>query len=106
MDGKKLKYKRENALKELEKLTQQAGEVQESILQEILERNGETVYLKKYLDRAKFDLSAFKRHVPVITYAGIRPYIQKIANGPDSSLISGQPITEMLIRFYSSDLKL
>ncbi|XP_052208845.1 putative indole-3-acetic acid-amido synthetase GH3.9 [Diospyros lotus] len=95
MDGKRLEYKGEEALKELEKLTGKADEVQESILREILARNGETEYLKKYMAGSS-DVLEFKRRVPVITYNGVRPYIQRIANGEDSSLISGHPITEML----------
>ncbi|KAE9460490.1 hypothetical protein C3L33_07601, partial [Rhododendron williamsianum] len=42
------------------------------------------------------DVGEFKRCVPVIMYNRIRPYIQRIANGEDSSLITGHPITEML----------
>ncbi|OVA14866.1 GH3 auxin-responsive promoter [Macleaya cordata] len=95
MDGKKLEYKGEEALKELEKLTTKADEIQERILKEILTRNGSTEYLKKFMEGST-NVSDFKRLVPVITYAGIRPYIQRIANGEDSSLISGHPITEML----------
>ncbi|XP_050237683.1 putative indole-3-acetic acid-amido synthetase GH3.9 isoform X2 [Mercurialis annua] len=34
--------------------------------------------------------------VPVTTYKDMFPYIQRIANGEDSSLITGHPITEML----------
>lgn len=101
MDGKKLEYKGEEALKELEKLTSKAGEVQEDILRDIITRNGETEYLKKFINNdgggSKKDLLVeFKKRVPVITYKSIRPYIQRIANGEDSSLIIGHPITEML----------
>ena len=95
MDGKKLEYKGEDALKEIEKLTAKAGEVQYVILKEILKRNVETLYLNKYMKRSK-NVSEFKTCVPVITYKNIYPYIQRIANGEDSSLITGQPITEML----------
>ncbi|KAF9605723.1 hypothetical protein IFM89_018119 [Coptis chinensis] len=95
MDGKRLEYKGEEALKELERLTEKSDEVQENILKEILKQNGLTEYLNKYLDGST-EVSAFKSLVPVITYADIRPYIQRIANGEDSSLISGQTITEML----------
>ena len=98
MDGKKLEYKGEDALKEIEKLTAKAGEVQYVILKEILKRNVETLYLNKYMKRSK-NVSEFKTCVPVITYKNIYPYIQRIANGEDSSLITGQPITEMLCRF-------
>ncbi|XP_022759698.1 putative indole-3-acetic acid-amido synthetase GH3.9 [Durio zibethinus] len=95
MDGKKLEYKGEDALKEIEKLTAKAGEVQYDILKEILKRNVETEYLNKFMKGSK-DVSEFKSCVPVITYKNIHPYIQRIANGEDSSLITGQPITEML----------
>ncbi|KAA8549180.1 hypothetical protein F0562_000864 [Nyssa sinensis] len=95
MDGKKLEYKGEEALKELEKLTAKADEVQENILKEILLRNGETEYLNKFMVGSK-DVSEFKQCVPVITYKGIYPYIQRIASGENSSLITGHPITEML----------
>ncbi|KAJ7972940.1 Indole-3-acetic acid-amido synthetase GH3.3 [Quillaja saponaria] len=95
MDGKNLGYKGEEALKEIERLTSKADEVQESILKEILTRNGESEYLNKYIKGEK-NIEEFKRLVPVITYKGILPYIQRIANGEDSSLITGHPITEML----------
>lgn len=100
MDGKRLEYKGEEALKELEKVTANAREVQESILKEILTRNGGSEYLRKYMEGST-DVSEYKGRVPVITYAAIRPYIQRIANGEDSSIISGHPITEMLIRCQS-----
>lgn len=96
--GKKLEYKGEKALKEIEKLTAKADEVQNNILKDILTRNKETEYLRKYLKGNSKDVSEFKRRVPVITYKNIYPYIQRIANGEDSSLISGHRITEMLCR--------
>lgn len=104
MNGKKLEYKGVDALEELERLTTKAGEVQEEILIKILEQNGDTMYLKKYMSdysssiSSKIMVSQFKNLVPVITYKDIRPYILRIANGEDSSLITGHPITEMLCR--------
>ncbi|KAL4363766.1 hypothetical protein GQ457_04G028710 [Hibiscus cannabinus] len=95
MDGRKLEYKGEDALKAIEKLTATAGEVQHGILKEILKQNAESEYLKTYMKGCK-DISWFKSCVPVITYKNIYPYIQRIANGEDSSLITGQPITEIL----------
>ncbi|KAL2323636.1 hypothetical protein Fmac_028015 [Flemingia macrophylla] len=98
MDGKKLEYKGEEALKEIERLTMKASEVQESLLKQILTQNRETEYLNKYMRGEKHvtDIVEFKRCVPVITYERIFPYIQRIANGENSSLITGHPITEML----------
>lgn len=98
MDGKKLEYKGEEALKEIERLTSNADTVQQNILKEILTRNVETDYQSKYMKGSK-DVSDFKQCVPVITYKGIQSYIQRIANGEDSSLITGHPITEMLCRY-------
>ncbi|KAF2298470.1 hypothetical protein GH714_023696 [Hevea brasiliensis] len=95
MDGKKLEYKGDDALEEIEKLTEKAGEFQESILKEILMQNGQTEYLSKYIKGSK-DVKEFKCCVPVTTYKDICPYIQRIANGEDSSLITGHYITEML----------
>ncbi|MQL82654.1 hypothetical protein Taro_015134 [Colocasia esculenta] len=97
MDGKKLEYKGEDALRGLEYLTKNAGEVQRSILKEILTRNSRTEYLNKYMEEYSVDVPTYRRRVPVVTYAGVKPYIQRIANGEDSSILSGSPITEMLI---------
>ncbi|KAI3783160.1 hypothetical protein L2E82_13224 [Cichorium intybus] len=96
MDGKKLEYKGEEALKELQKLTSEADKVQYELLKAILTRNNKTEYLQKHMKGLSSDVSVFKQKVPVITYKDISPYIQRIANGEDSSLISGHPITEML----------
>lgn len=101
MDGKKLEYKGARALKELERLTTKAGEVQEEILRKILEQNWDTEYLKKYLGDLSLSSKSvfqFKSRVPAILYKDIRPYIVKIANGEDSSLITAHPIIEMLCR--------
>lgn len=97
MDGKKLEYKGEEALKELQKLTTEADKVQEDLLKDILTRNKNTEYLQQYMTGVSTnDVQDFKKKVPVITYKDIYPYIQRIANGEDSSVISGHPIIEML----------
>ncbi|PIN00789.1 hypothetical protein CDL12_26711 [Handroanthus impetiginosus] len=99
MDGKKLEYKGMEALKELERLTTKAGEVQEEILRKILAQNWDTEYLKKYIGDSSISskrVFQFKKCVPVTTYKDIRPYILRIANGEGSNLITAHPITEML----------
>ncbi|KAI3989535.1 hypothetical protein MKX01_035297 [Papaver californicum] len=99
MDGKRLEYKGDEALKDLQHLTTNANEVQENILKEIITRNGSTEYLKKFMMdgvSSSTMISLFKKRVPLVSYARIRPYIQRIANGEDSSILSGHPITEML----------
>ncbi|KAG7640080.1 GH3 family [Arabidopsis thaliana x Arabidopsis arenosa] len=93
MDVMKLDH--DSVLKELERITSKAAEVQDNILRGILERNKDTEYLSKYMNGSK-DVLEFKRAVPIITYKDIYPYIQRIANGEDSSLITGHSITEIL----------
>ncbi|CAH2057618.1 unnamed protein product [Thlaspi arvense] len=88
-------YKGDNAVRELERITSKAAEVQDNILCEILERNKDTQYLSKYMKGSK-DVLEFRRAVPIIKYKDVCPYIQRIANGEDSSLITGHPITEIL----------
>ncbi|KAK6940961.1 GH3 family [Dillenia turbinata] len=95
MDGKRIEYKGEEALKEIERMIIMPNEIQKDTLGKILSKNGETEYLKKYMGGSR-DISDFKRHVPVATYKDFRPYIQRIMNGEDSSLLTGDPITEML----------
>ncbi|KAL0004331.1 hypothetical protein SO802_011892 [Lithocarpus litseifolius] len=99
MDGKN-----KVALKEIERLTAKADEVQENILKEILTQNSATEYLIKYMKGSK-NMLEFKQSVPVITYKAIRPYIQRIANGEDSSLITSHPITEMIMSTGTSEGK-
>lgn len=99
MDGKKLEYKGEEALKELERQTKKPDEVQQDILRKILAQNWDTEYLKKHMGKSTKSVSHFKKSVPAIMYKDIRPYIVRIANGENSSLITGQPITEMLCRY-------
>jgi auxin responsive GH3 family protein len=93
MDVMKLDH--DSVLKELERITSKAAEVQDNILRGILERNKDTEYLSKYMNGSK-DVLEFKRAVPIIIYKDIYPYIQRIANGEDSSLITGHSITEIL----------
>ncbi|XP_073156588.1 putative indole-3-acetic acid-amido synthetase GH3.9 [Henckelia pumila] len=105
MEGEKLEYKGEEALKELERLTSNADEVQEEILEKILEQNRDTEYLNKYMGDSSSTkiVSQFKKNVPIITYKDIRPYIIRIANGEDSSLITGHTITELLCSSGTSE---
>lgn len=103
MDGRKLEYKGDEALKELQKITEETDIVQEGLLKAILTRNKKTEYLKKHMTGVSMnDVQEFKKKVPVITYKDIYPYIQRIAKGEDSSVISGHPITEMLSRYSPS----
>ncbi|KAL2519769.1 Indole-3-acetic acid-amido synthetase GH3.17 [Abeliophyllum distichum] len=79
----------------LEDLTTNANQVQQQVLKEILTQNANTEYLKAFLD-GHATKNIFKNKVPVVNYEDIVPYIDRIANGEPSDIISAQPITELL----------
>ncbi|KAJ0988724.1 hypothetical protein J5N97_007080 [Dioscorea zingiberensis] len=79
----------------IEELTENAGQVQQQVLMEILTRNTDTEYLRGFLHGIR-DVHHFKKTVPVVDYEQIKPYIDRIANGEPSNIISSQPVTELL----------
>ncbi|XP_077215377.1 putative indole-3-acetic acid-amido synthetase GH3.1 [Tasmannia lanceolata] len=84
------------ALKFIERMTRDADEVQERVLGEILSRNAETEYLRRYKLGGATDRETFKAKIPVVTYEDLQPEIQRIANGDRSPILSSQPISEFL----------
>lgn len=97
MDERKLGYKGNDVLQELEILTIDAKAAQEVILSKILEKNQATEYLNKFMN-GSIDISAFKSQVPVVTYDVVQPYIARIAAGEGSSILCGEQIVELLQR--------
>lgn len=87
----------EGSMKLIEDLTVNANRVQQQVLKEILTRNSETEYLRGFLNGCG-DKDLFKKSVPVVNYEDIKPYIEMIANGAPSKIISAEPITELLTR--------
>jgi auxin responsive GH3 family protein len=88
----------ETGMKLLEDLTTNAYQVQQQVLELILTRNVHTEYLRSYLN-GNSDKKLFKEKVPIVNYEDIKPYIERIANGEPSEIISAQPITELLTRY-------
>ncbi|GJN25474.1 hypothetical protein PR202_gb13304 [Eleusine coracana subsp. coracana] len=88
----------------IEDLTTHAGAVQQRVLARILDMNAGTDYLRGFLGEVVDEgysaagelAAAFKERVPVVEYEDVKPYIERIANGAPSSLISSKPITELL----------
>lgn len=93
-------HESEYGLKLLEDLTTNAYEVQQKVLEEILAKNAQTEYLKSFLN-GHYDKKLFKQKVPVVNYEDVKPYIERIANGEPSEIISAQQITELLTRYRS-----
>lgn len=87
----------EAGLKLLEDLTTNANQVQQQVLEEILTKNAATEYLSGFLN-GHSDKKLFKKKVPIVNYEDIKPYIERIANGEPSEIISTQQITELLTR--------
>jgi auxin responsive GH3 family protein len=85
----------------IEEMTKNTDSVQEKVLAEILAQNGETEYLKQFGLNGATDRESFKSKVPVVTYDDLLPYIQRIANGDLSPILSSHPISEFLTRFDS-----
>lgn len=78
-------------------MTENADQVQEQVLNEILTRNLETEYLNRFLTRLS-DKNLFKKKVTIVNYEDIELYIEKIANGEPSEIIPSQPISELVTR--------
>ncbi|GMJ10502.1 Gretchen Hagen 3.17 [Hibiscus trionum] len=87
----------EDGMKMIEELTAKAEQIQEQLLAQILKRNAGTEYLSRYLN-GKTDEKLFKANVPVVSYEDIKPYIDRIANGDTSNILSA----DSLIEFYRS----
>ncbi|MQL87508.1 hypothetical protein Taro_020055 [Colocasia esculenta] len=88
----------EGTMRLLEDLTTNAGQVQQQVLTEILTRNAGTEYLRGFLG-GRVDRHLFKEKVPIVDYEQVKPYIERLANGEPSSIISSQPISELLTRY-------
>ncbi|KAI4298528.1 hypothetical protein L6164_032076 [Bauhinia variegata] len=84
------------ALQCIEEMTRNADIVQDSVLAEILTRNADTEYLKRFKLGGATDRDTFKSKIPVITYEDVQPEIQRIANGDRSAILSAHPISEFL----------
>ncbi|KAK4790040.1 hypothetical protein SAY86_017344 [Trapa natans] len=95
----------EAGLRVIEDLTSNANLIQDQLLREILAQNARTEYLNRFLD-GQLDKEAFKRQVPVVQYEDIKPYMERIANGEPSDIISSQPITQLLTSSGTSGGKL
>ncbi|PIA31423.1 hypothetical protein AQUCO_04900016v1 [Aquilegia coerulea] len=88
-------HDKEGGMKLIEDLTTNADQFQQQILNEIVTQNADTEYLAGFLD-GHSDKEMFKKKVPIVNYDDIKPYIERIANGDPSSIISNQPISELL----------
>ncbi|XP_070009384.1 jasmonoyl--L-amino acid synthetase JAR6-like isoform X1 [Nicotiana sylvestris] len=86
------KFDQEKVIEEFEDLTKDAGRIQEETLKKILEQNGGTEYLQQWGLNGRTDPQTFKNCIPIVTHNDLDPYIQRIADGDLSPILSGKPI--------------
>ncbi|KAK1324791.1 Indole-3-acetic acid-amido synthetase GH3.6 [Acorus calamus] len=86
----------ERALMFIEDVTERADEVQRRVLTEILSHSTEAEYLLRHGLAGRTDRESFKRHLPLVTYEDLQPYINRIAAGDSSPVLCGRPISEFL----------
>ncbi|XP_042504132.1 jasmonoyl--L-amino acid synthetase JAR4-like [Macadamia integrifolia] len=86
-------FDQEKVIEEFEELTKDAERVQRETLKKILNENCEAEYLKKWGLNGKTDPETYRACVPLVTHKDLEPYIQRIADGDSSSILTGKPIT-------------
>jgi len=92
-----------------EHVSENAYKVQSETLRRILELNSGVEYLRKWLgtvDVEKMDdytlETLFTSLVPIVSHADLDPYIQRIADGETSPLLTQEPITVLSLRYIST----
>ncbi|KAL5989221.1 hypothetical protein ACLOJK_010111 [Asimina triloba] len=91
----------ERVIDEFEAMTKDAGRVQVETLGRILEENSSAEYLQTLGLNGRTDMQSFKSCVPLATHKDFDPYIQRIADGELSPILTGKPITTLSLREFS-----
>ncbi|OEL18362.1 Jasmonic acid-amido synthetase JAR1 [Dichanthelium oligosanthes] len=85
----------EETINEFEVLTRDAGRVQQDTLKKILELNADAEYLNHFGLNGRTDLQSYKSCIPLCVHSDLEPYIQRIADGDNSPLLTGKPLTSL-----------
>ncbi|CAL9215853.1 unnamed protein product [Arabidopsis halleri] len=91
-------------LKVLDDLTSSVKQIQDDVLKEILTLNADTEYLHRFLHGSS-DKDLFTTNVPVVTYEDLKPYIDRLANGEPSDILSALPICGFFLSSGTSGAK-
>lgn len=91
-----------------EGVAENAGAVQARTLRRIIDLNRGAEYLRKWLgddvrvsDMGPDELEAlYTSAVPLASHADMEPYIQRIADGDSSPVLTKDPITMLSLRFF------
>ncbi|GLT84726.1 hypothetical protein SLE2022_029420 [Rubroshorea leprosula] len=83
----------DKVIEEFEEISKNAERVQRETLKKILEENGCAEYLQKLGLNGRTDPDSFKACVPLVTHKDLEPYIKRVADGDNSLVLTGKPIT-------------
>uniref|UniRef100_A0A0D9XPW1 Uncharacterized protein n=1 Tax=Leersia perrieri TaxID=77586 RepID=A0A0D9XPW1_9ORYZ len=93
----KLSPEEEEIIARFERATRDAANVQRETLRRILDENAGVEYLNGLglagLTDADDVETSFRARVPVVTHADVEPYIQRIADGDASAVLTVKPVT-------------
>lgn len=90
----------EKVIEQFEEMTKDAERVQRETLEKILEENGSAEYLQSLGLNGRTDPQSFKDCVPLVTHNDLEPYIQRIADGATSPILTGKPIKTISLRYF------
>lgn len=96
-----------------EHVSENASKVQSETLRRILELNSGVEYLRKWLGTVDVEEiddytleTLFSSSVPIVSHADLDPYIQRIADGETSPLLTQEPITVLSLRYISLNISI
>lgn len=84
-----------------ERTTRDAADVQRETLRRILAENAGVEYLRELGLAGLTDAGSFRARVPVVTHADLDPYIQRVADGDASPVLTAKPATSISLRSVS-----
>ena len=74
-----------------------AKEIQAEVLHEILKRNANTEYLRRFGLEGHLGVDALS-NLPLVTHSDLKPYFDRIADGDRSSILTTDPIHTLSLR--------
>lgn len=86
-------------IEEFEAMTEDAERFQRETLKKILTENGCAEYLQGLGLNGRTDPESYKACVPLVTHKDLEPYIQRIADGDSSPILTVKPITTISLRY-------
>lgn len=98
LEKKTGEFSGEEVIAEFERLTRDAAFVQRETLRRILAENGTSEYLQGMGLAGRTDPDSFRSFVPLATHADLEPYIERIADGDTSPVLTAKPVTSISLR--------